>query len=128
MYPQDYRYSKGHEWARIDGEIAVVGLTDFAQEILGDVKIITLPDVGQHVDLGGGIGSVESLKVSGEIHAPLSGIVVEVNQAVVDNPDLFNNDPHGAGWLLKIRFGAASEFDALMNAEQYERYADACDI
>jgi glycine cleavage system H protein len=127
MYPSEYRYSRDHEWVRIDGDVAVLGLTEFAQQQLGEVVFVELPEVGQVFDCGGEIGTVESVKAVAEVYAPLSGAIVEINQAVAEDPELLNSDPHGEGWLVKIRFTSSSELDELMNAEKYEDYVKSAD-
>jgi len=118
--PKDRRYTKEHEWARLgDGE-AVVGITDFAQEQLGDLVYFDLPEPGAQVRQHAKLGEVESVKAVSEIFAPLSGEVIEVNQKAMDSPELVNQDPYGAGWLLKVRPADASEMDSLLSAEDYD--------
>jgi len=118
--PKDRRYTKEHEWAHLgDGE-AVVGITDFAQEQLGDLVYFDLPEPGAQVRQHAKLGEVESVKAVSEIFAPLSGEVIEVNQKAMDSPELVNQDPYGAGWLLKVRPADASEMDSLLSAEDYD--------
>ena len=122
MYPTDYLYSREHEWIRVDGDVAVVGITEFAQEELGEVVFVELPEVGQMFNTGDELGTIESVKAVAEIYTPVAGEGVEVNEAVTDDPELLNEDPHGEGWLIKLRFSSASDLKDLMNAEQYEEY------
>jgi glycine cleavage system H protein len=122
MYPTDYLYSREHEWIRVDGDIVVVGITEFAQEELGEVVFVELPEVGQMFNTGDELGTIESVKAVAEVYTPVAGEVVEVNDAVVDDPELLNDDPHGEGWLVKVRFSSASDLKELMNAEKYEEY------
>jgi glycine cleavage system H protein len=122
MYPSDYLYSKEHEWVRVDGELAVLGVTEFAQSELGEVVFVELPEPGQVFDSGDELGTIESVKAVAEVYTPVAGEVVEVNDAVVDDPELVNEDPHHEGWLVKLRFSSASDLKELMNAEQYEEF------
>jgi len=122
MYPTDYLYSREHEWIHVDGEVAVVGITEFAQEELGEVVFVELPEVGQVFNTGDELGTIESVKAVAEVYTPVAGEVVEVNDAVVDDPELLNDDPHSEGWLVKIRFSSASDLKELMNAEKYEEF------
>ena len=115
----DLKYSKEHEWVRVDGDIAVVGISDYAQAQLGDVVFVELPEIGQSLAKDGEAAVVESVKAASEVYAPLSGEVVEVNEALVDEPELVNGAPTGAGWFFKIRLGDASELDRLMDEAAY---------
>ena len=125
MYPSDYRYTHEHEWVRVEDDIAVLGVTDFAQKELGEVVFVELPEVGHVFDAGDEIGTIESVKAVAEIYTPLAGEVVEVNEALKDDPELVNEDPHVDGWLVKIKFSASSDFDELMDAEAYAEFAQA---
>jgi glycine cleavage system H protein len=122
MYPSDYLYSRDHEWVRIDEDLCVVGITQYAQEELGEVVFVELPEVGQVFDSRDEIGTIESVKAVAEIYTPVAGEVVEINQTTIEDPAILNEDPHGEGWLVKIRFSEETDLDELMNAEQYERY------
>ena len=113
------RYSKDHEWVRIDGDVATVGISDYAQEQLGDVVYVELPEVGRTVAQAEEAAVVESVKAASEIYAPVSGEVVEVNQALEDDPALVNGDATGAGWFLKLRLSAPDELDGLMDEAAY---------
>lgn len=122
MYPSNYRYSREHEWISIDGDIATLGITDFAQQELGEVVYAELPDSGQKFNAGDEIGTIESVKAVAEFYTPLTGEIVEKNDSVIDNPELVNDDPHGEGWLVKIRLSSPSDASSLMSAAQYEEY------
>ena len=121
-YPTQFRYSKDHEWIDVNGDIATVGITDYAQHELGDVVFVELPALGAKVAAGKNFGSVESVKAVSDIYAPASGEVLEANSALVKAPEAINTDPHGTGWLIKIKLANASELDALMDAKAYEAY------
>lgn len=123
MYPSEYLYSREHEWVRVEDDICVLGITEFAQQELGEVVYVELPEVGQVFDAGDELGTIESVKAVAEVYTPVAGEIVEVNDAVVDDPELLNEEPHSEGWLVKIRFSSAADLKQLMNAEQYEEYA-----
>ena len=117
--PGDLRYSREHEWVRVDGTIARIGITDFAQDSLGDVVFVQLPDVGVEVVAGGSAAEIESTKAVSDVYVPVSGAVHKVNDALVDAPELVNQDPYGAGWILELVLSDATELDALLDAEGY---------
>jgi glycine cleavage system H protein len=119
--PEELRYSSEHEWARRldDGSKVRVGITDFAQDALGDVVYVDLPAVGTRVEASEAVGELESTKSVSEMYAPIGGTVVAVNEALADNPQLLNEDPYGEGWLIEIEAGDISEFVALLDAEGY---------
>lgn len=121
-YPTDYLYSSDHEWVQVNGDEATIGITAFAQQQLGEVVFVELPEVGQLFEKNDGIGTIESVKAVGEVYVPLSGEVIAVNDAVSDDPELLNDDPHGEGWLVKIRFSNAADLHDLMSAAAYEEY------
>lgn len=125
MYPADYRYTKEHEWVKIDGDVALVGITAHAQDQLGDVVFVELPKTGAKVHASQSFGTVESVKAVSDIYAPLSGDVAEINEDLVDAPETLNDDPHGKGWLIKIKFTDKAELDALMSAADYAAYVSA---
>jgi glycine cleavage system H protein len=125
MYPADYLYSREHEWLRVEDDLCVLGITEFAQQELGEVVFVELPEIGQVFDANDELGTIESVKAVAEVYTPVAGEVVEVNDAVVDDPELLNEDPHGEGWLLRIRFSSAADLKDLMNAEQYEEYVQS---
>jgi len=122
MYPNEYLYSRDHEWVRVEGDVAVLGITDFAQEELGEVVFVDLPTVGQACSPGDEIGTIESVKAVGVLYTPVEGEIIEVNDATADEPELLNDDPHNEGWLVKIRMSNASDLNSLMMADQYEEY------
>jgi len=122
MYPSNYRYTKDHEWVRVEGEVATVGITDYAQHELGDVVYVQLPKPGAKVNTGESFGSVESVKAVSDVYAPLSGEVTEVNSALEETPETINKDPHGNAWLIKLKLANSSELAKLMNAAAYEAY------
>ena len=119
--PEELRYSSEHEWARRldDGSRVRIGITDFAQDALGDVVYVDLPAVGTRVEASEAVGELESTKSVSEMYAPIGGIVVAVNEALADNPQLLNDDPYGEGWLIEIDAGDISQFVALLDAEGY---------
>jgi glycine cleavage system H protein len=121
-YPTQFKYSKDHEWIDVKGDVATVGITDYAQSELGDVVFVELPAAGAKVTTGKTFGSVESVKAVSEIYAPASGEVTESNGALKDKPEAINTDPHGAGWLIKIKLANAAELSTLMDAAAYEAY------
>ncbi len=122
MYPADYRYTKEHEWIKVDGEIGTVGITDYAQHELGDVVFVELPKVGAKLKAGQTLGTVESVKAVSEIYSPASGEVTEVNSALSNAPEKINADAHGAAWLIKLKLADKKELAALMDAKAYEAY------
>lgn len=121
MYPDDLRYTESHEWVR-PGDPATLGITQFAQEELGDLVYVDLPDVGRTLAKGESFGSVESVKTVSDVYSPAAGEVVEVNTALADKPELVNNDPYGEGWLMRLRLSDPSDLDGLMDAQAYEQH------
>lgn len=119
MYPEEFKYTREHEWVKAEADIGVVGLTFHAQQALGDIVFVELPKVGAQVVQGKTLGTVESVKAVSDIYAPVSGEVVEINEALAQTPELLNRDPHGAAWLVKIRLSAPEELDSLLSAGQY---------
>ena len=117
-------YSKEHEWVRVEGDTATVGITDFAQGQLGDVVFVEVPQAGRHLARGGDAAVVESVKAASDVYAPVGGEVIEGNQALVDDPALVNSDPEGEGWFFKLRLADTHEINDLMNAEQYKEFCD----
>ena len=117
--PPELRYSREHEWVRVDGNVARIGITDFAQESLGDVVFVQLPDVGLEIVAGASAAEIESTKSVSDVYVPLSGVVQSVNDALVDAPELLNQDPYGAGWILEVSVVDPAELDALMDADAY---------
>jgi glycine cleavage system H protein len=117
--PQDRRYTTEHEWIKPDGEQYVVGITDFAQDQLGDIVYVELPKVGDQVEAGKPFGVIESVKTASDLYAPVSGEVVEVNSSLVDEPQSVNDDPYESGWIIKIRAADRAAVDQLLTADQY---------
>ncbi len=125
MYPKEYRYSKEHEWVEIQDDVCVVGITEFAQEELGEVVFVELPEVGQVFDAHDEIGTIESVKAVAEVFTPVAGEIVDVNDELVDNPDILNDDPHRDGWLVKVRHSSTSDLDGLMDADAYREFIES---
>ena len=123
-YPDDRLYSKSHEWIRVEGEIATVGITDHAQKELGDVVFVELPDLGEIFDEGQEFGTIESVKAVSELFLPIAGEIVEVNKSLVDEPNAVNEDPHGDGWLVRVKVTSDGALDGLMNAAAYEKFVE----
>ena len=121
-HPSDRVYSKDHEWVMVDGDVAVIGISHFAQDQLGEVVYVDLPGVGDVLSVGDSFGEIESVKSVSELFAPVSGEVVEINGALGDLPETVNSDPHGDGWMVKVRLANAGELDALMGAEEYDAF------
>jgi glycine cleavage system H protein len=125
VYPEDLKYTAEHEWVKADGEGPVrVGITDFAQDALGDIVYVQLPDIGSTVRAGDACGELESTKSVSDLFAPVNGTVTAVNEALADQPDLVNSDPYGEGWLLDIDVEDVAEVEALMDAETYQGQLD----
>lgn len=125
MIPSDLRYTKDHEWARKEGDLVVVGVTHWAQDQLGDVVFVELPQVGRKVTAGETFGVVEAVKTVSDLFSPVGGEVVEANGALADSPGLVNQSPYGDGWMIKIRPANASELDALLDATAYQALLEA---
>lgn len=125
MLPEDRKYSKEHEWIQIDGDRGTVGITDYAQNQLGDVVYVELPEVGATVGAMEVFGTIESVKAVSELYSPVKGEVLEVNEKVVESPELVNSDPYGDAWLIVVKVQDASDLDALMTAARYQEYVDA---
>lgn len=125
MYPENYRYTAEHEWVLVEGDTGTIGITDHAQEELGDIVYVDMPKAGTRVEAGKALGSVESVKAVSDIFAPVSGEVIEVNQTLAETPEKMNQDPHGAGWLVKIKLSNPAEASSLMDREAYQQYAGA---
>lgn len=120
--PDDLRYATNHEWARGDDGIVTVGITDYAQDALGDIVFVDLPQVGRTVGAGDAFAEVESTKSVSDVYAPVSGVIVAVNTALADNPETINHDPYGDGWFVRIEASDLGELQALMDAEGYESW------
>lgn len=122
MVPQDLKYSKEHEWVRLEGEEAVVGITDYAQAELGDVVFLELPKKGDKVTQFQTFGVVESVKAASDLYSPVSGEVVAVNENLLNQPELVNKSPYGDAWMIRVRLSDTKELDALLSAEEYETF------
>ncbi|HYL51423.1 MAG TPA: glycine cleavage system protein GcvH [Acidimicrobiia bacterium] len=123
--PEELRYSREHEWVRLAGDTARIGITDFAQDSLGDVVFVQLPDVGLDVVAGASVSEIESTKSVSDIYAPLTGVVQSVNDALAEQPELVNRDPYGEGWMFEVRCADPSEIDALLDASGYRRLVES---
>jgi glycine cleavage system H protein len=124
-YPENFRYTKEHEWVRVEGDTATAGITFYAQKELGDIVYADLPKVGTIVEQGKSIGSVESVKAVSDIFSPVSGEVIEINETLATAPEKLNEDPHGDAWLVKIKMSAPGEVDQLLSAADYQTYVGA---
>jgi len=123
-FPDELRYTEEHEWVLIEDDIATIGISDFAQDQLGDVVFVELPDVGDELEVGKTFGVVESVKAVSDVYAPLSGEVVEVNDDLPDEPEIINNSPYEDGWMVKIRISHPEEVDELMDASDYQDFIE----
>jgi glycine cleavage system H protein len=119
---KDFKFTKEHEWVKVEEDIAVVGITDYAQKELGDVVYVELPEVGKTYEKDEACSNIESVKAVSDIYAPVSGEIAEVNEALEDNPEIVNKDPYGEGWLFKLKLENPDELEELMNAEAYDEY------
>jgi len=124
MTPEDSRYAKSHEYVHVEGGVGTIGITDYAQKELGDVVFVELPQVGAELEQGDELGSIESVKAVSELFSPVSGEVVEVNEALAEKPELVNTDPYGDGWMIRVKLATPEEVDELMDAEEYEEYVE----
>ncbi len=122
MYPKDLKYHTEHEWVRTEDGIAVIGISDFAQEQLGEVVYVDLPVAGDAIEAGDAFGEVESVKSVSELYTPVSGEIIEVNSALDDDPGAINQEPYGDGWIIKVRMSDESQLDDLMDADAYEAF------
>jgi glycine cleavage system H protein len=121
-HPSDRKYSNDHEWVSIEGDIATIGISDFAQDQLGEVVFVDLPAEGDDLAAGDAFGEIESVKSVSELIAPVTGSVVEVNTGLTDSPETVNQDPHGGGWMVKVKISDESELDELLSAEEYDAF------
>ena len=124
-YPEDFRYTKEHEWVKIEADTGLVGITDHAQKELGDSVYVDLPKLGARVEKGKSLGSVESVKAVSDIYAPISGEVIAINELLTTAPEKLNEDPHGAAWLVKVRLSLPDEIKQLLSAADYQTYIGA---
>jgi glycine cleavage system H protein len=121
-FPEDLKYSKEHEWVLVEGNVVTVGITDYAQEQLGDIVFVELPALGDKVSKDDAFGVVESVKAVSDVYAPISGKVLEVNDDLPENPEMVNEDPYGDGWMIKVEMNDPEEIEDLMSASEYEEY------
>ena len=121
-YPTNFRYTKEHEWVDLEGGVATIGITDYAQSELGDVVFVELPKIGAKLEAGKSFGNVESVKAVSEIYAPAAGEVTAANEELAKAPEWLNSDPHGKGWLIKVKLASAADVGVLMDATAYEKY------
>ncbi len=127
LVPKDLKYTTSHEWVKLDGDVVRVGITDYAQNELGEVVFVELPDLEAYLEQSSGLGIVESVKSVSEIYTPLSGRIIEVNNELANNPQLVNQDPYGQGWLVSLKVdlkGDRQELDSLIDAEEYQSHSD----
>ncbi|MDD4601775.1 Glycine cleavage system H protein [bioreactor metagenome] len=119
--PQELKYSKDHEWVKVEGNRVTIGITDYAQQQLGDVVFVELPEVGADLTVGGGFSVVESVKAVSDVYAPISGKVIEVNEALVDAPETVNQEPYDGGWIAVVEVADSSELNELLSSDDYEK-------
>ncbi len=124
MYPKDYLFTDDHEWIKVEGDVGTIGITDHAQKQLGDIVFVEVPEVDDEVEKGDEAGSIESVKAVADVFAPVSGTVIEINEALEDAPETLNQDPHGDGWLFKIKLSDNTELDGMMDTAAYEKYLE----
>jgi len=124
-YPVNFRYTKEHEWVNVEGSVATVGITDYAQSELGDVVFVELPKIGAKLETGKSFGNVESVKAVSEIYAPAAGDVTATNDELTKTPELLNSDPHGKGWMIRVKLANAADINSLMDAAAYEAFIEA---
>ena len=123
--PEDLHYSKDHEWVRVDGDQAIIGITDYAQDSLGDVVYVELPKAGDEFAANESFGSVESVKAVSEVFTPIAGAVVQINESLADEPEKVNSDPYGDGWMIRVKMSNSGEVDSLLTAAEYEDFTKA---
>jgi glycine cleavage system H protein len=124
MYPAGYRYTKEHQWIQVDGSTATLGITDYAQQELGDIISVELPKLGAQLKAGQFLGTVESVKAVSDLMSPVSGEVAEINTKLKDAPETINKDPHASGWIAKLRLADAKELDGLLDAAAYQKFVE----
>ena len=123
-YPDDRLYSKSHEWIRVEGDIGTIGITDHAQKELGEVVFVDMPDIGEIFDAGQEFGTIESVKAVSELFLPITGEVTEINKVLTDEPGAVNEDPHGEGWLLKVKVSSEGDLERLLSNVDYEKFIE----
>ncbi len=122
MYPSDLKYDKEHEWVRLEGDVAIIGISHFAQNQLGEVVYVDLPSEGDAVTVGEPFGEIESVKSVSEVYSPADGEIVKVNSGLADTPETVNEDPYGEGWMIQVKLADPSQLDGLLSAEEYEAF------
>jgi glycine cleavage system H protein len=122
MYPSDLKYDKEHEWVRLEGDVAIIGISHFAQNQLGEVVYVDLPSEGDSVNAGEAFGEIESVKSVSELYSPADGEIVKVNASLSDAPEVVNEDPYGEGWMIQVKLTDPSQIDGLLSAEEYEAF------
>jgi glycine cleavage system H protein len=120
-FPGELRYTKDHEWIRLDGDTVIIGITDFAQGELGDIVYVEVETIGKQLDAGAVFGTVEAVKTVSDLYLPVSGTITELNPALANSPELVNNDPYGKGWMVKMKISNAADIETLMDAKAYEQ-------
>jgi glycine cleavage system H protein len=123
-FPDDLKYMKSHEWARIEGDMATIGITDYAQHQLGDIVYVELPEIGRTLEKESSAGEIESVKAVGEILMPLSGEIVDINAIIIESPESINSSPYGDGWIMKIKVSNSSEINELLSVEDYKKIVE----
>lgn len=123
--PQDLKYTKDHEWVRVEGDVVTIGVTDFAQGELGDVVFVEIETEGENLDVEEVFGTIEAVKTVSDMFMPVSGEVIEINESLEDAPDTVNKDPYGKGWMIKVKMNDSSELDALLSPEEYSKLINA---
>ncbi len=123
-FPDDLKYMKTHEWVRIEGDMATIGITDYAQHQLGDIVYVELPEIGRTLEKESSAGEIESVKAVGEILMPLSGEIVEINAIIIESPESINSSPYGTGWMMKIKVSNSSEINELLSVEDYKKIVE----
>jgi glycine cleavage system H protein len=121
-FPEELKYTEDHEWVQVEGDLVIVGISDFAQDALGDIVFVELPEVGATLTAGKTFGAVESVKAVSDVYAPVSGTVEEINEELPDAPEIINTSPYGDGWMIKVRITDAGELDGLMDAAAYQAH------
>ncbi len=120
--PTEIKYTKEHEWILLDGEVALIGITDHAQSQLGDIVFVELPDVDSKINQNETFGVIEAVKTVADLFAPVKGLIIEINSSLEDSPDLINSDPYGKGWIIKVKVSDSSQYDSLMSSNEYEEF------
>ncbi|MCX7972963.1 MAG: glycine cleavage system protein GcvH [Candidatus Aminicenantes bacterium] len=125
MYPDNLYYTKDHEWVKVEDDLAIIGITEFAQKQLGDIVYIELPEIGTNLEVHQTIGAIESVKAVSDVFSPIAGEVIEVNEKLNESPELINQDPYGQGWIIKLRIKNKTDLNQLMSASEYEKYVES---